>query len=178
MTATDVRLYELAEMRAVLEEWLAETEGEVTPELEALLDGLAGEVKEKVERVALYVREQLATAAAIDEEAKRLAARVAAKKRAAEGLKGYLKSQMERLGLGKVEGLLCTVAIQKNSAPAVRTILEAHELYAIAEAQPFVKRAEIVTYTLDRDAVLAAWKGSQPLPAAIAVDLGSHVRIR
>lgn len=177
MTAA-VHLYELADARAILDEFLAETDGEVTPELEQLLDGLAGETNEKVERVALYVREQLATAAAIDEETKRLAGRSAAMKKAGEGLKGYLKVQMERLGLPKVQGLLCTVAVQKNSAASVRTVLEPNELYAIPEAQRFVKRAEVVTYTLDREAVLAAWKSQQSLPAAIAVEQGTHIRIR
>jgi hypothetical protein len=134
--------------------------------------------RRKVERVALYIREQLATAAAIEEERDRLASRANQKQKAAEGLKRYLKSQLERLGLTKVEGLLATVAIQKNSAPAIRTVLQPEELFAIPEAQPFIKRAEVVTYAMDREAILAAFKAHQPLPAAIAVEVGTHVRIR
>jgi hypothetical protein len=176
MTAA-VKLYELAEARDILDSFLAETEGEVTPALQQLLDELAGKTEEKVERVGLYIREQLAMAAAIDEEAKRLSARSAARKRAAEGLKSYLKAQLERLGLKKVEGLLCTVAVQ-NNPPAVKYSLEANELYALDDARPFIKRAEIVQYTVDRDAILATWKAGQALPSAITVDVGSHVRIR
>jgi hypothetical protein len=177
MTAT-VHLYELAEARDILDTFLGETEGEVTPELQQLLDELAGKTEEKIERVALYVREQLATAAAIDEEAKRLSARAATKKRAAEGLKAYLKMQLTRLGVKKVDGLLCTVAVQ-NNPPAVTHTLEGNELWALlGPDQAFVQRRETVAYVIDREAILAAWKNNEPLPAALRVDVGQHVRIR
>jgi hypothetical protein len=176
MTAA-VKLYELAEARDILDSFLAETEGEVTPELQQLLDELAGKTEEKIERVALYVREQLAIAAAIDEEAKRLSARSASRKRAADGLKSYLKAQLERLGVKKIDGLLCTVAVQ-NNPPSVKHLLEGNELYALDEARPFIVRAEVVQYTVNRELVLATWKAGQPLPPAIAVDVGTHLRIR
>lgn len=176
---TAVALYALADMRDALDALLAETEGEVTPALDALLEELDGKVEDKIERVGLYIREQLATATAIEEEVKRLGARVAAHKRAAEGLKEYLKRQMERLDKKKVDGLLCSVAIQKNSQPSVTTTLEFADLYAADETRPYVIRAEVVQYKLDRDALLAAWKAdANSVPAAIVVELGSHVRIR
>ncbi len=174
-----VALYELADARDILDAWLLETGGELTPEIEQLLADLAGDAKEKIERVALYIRERLAHAKAVREEADRLAGMVKADERAAESLKNYLKRQMERLGTTKVEGLLCTVALQKNSQPSVTTVLEPVALYAIDEARQFVKRAEVVTYALDREALLAAWKADPSrLPAAIVVELNSHVRIR
>lgn len=173
-----IALYELANAREILNEWLTESDGEVTPELAELLDGITGDIDEKIERVALYIREQLATSTAIKEEADRLTARAKVREKAADGLKAYLKVQLERLGRTKVEGLLATVAVQRNSAPAIRTVLEASELYAIEDARPFVKREEMVVYSIDRAAVIAAWKNKEPLPSTIAVDLGTHVRIR
>lgn len=173
-----VKLYELAQARDILDEFLTESEGDVTPELQQLLDQLEGDVKEKVERVALYVRELVATAKAVHEEVEHLEAKETHLLRSADGLKGYLKVNLERLGLTKVQGLLCTVAIQKNSAAAVRTTLEPVELFALDEARPFVKREEKIVYSLDRDAVLTAWKSNQALPAAIAVEHGTHIRIR
>lgn len=176
---TTVTLYQIADMRDVLDEWLAESEGEVTPELQQLLDELEGKANEKIERVGLYVREQLALASAIDEEAKRLAARSAARKKAAEGLKAYLKANMERLGTKKVEGLLATVAIQ-NNPPAVTCPLTEDQLKdAFLGSSPvgqFVR--ETVSYRVDRDAVMMAHKAGDTLPADIAVTVGSHVRIR
>jgi hypothetical protein len=173
-----VKLYELADMRDVLSQWLEESEGEVTPELQELLDGLAGEVNEKIERTALFIREQLATADAVEQEADRLHDRVRALRKGADGLKGYLKLQLERLGTTKVTGLLATIALQKNSQPSVTTVLQPSELYAIDEARPFVKREETVVYTLERAAILAAFKAGEQLPAAIVVDQASHIRIR
>ncbi len=176
---TTVALYELADARAILEAWLAETEGELTPELEQLLDELQGKSSEKIERVALFIREQLATATAIEEEVKRLGIRVAVKRRAADSLKAYLRAQMERLGMTKVDGLLCTVAIQKNSAPAIRTALEGPALYAaLGPDQPFVRRREVVEYSIDREQILAAWKAQQQLPPVFTVEQGTHIRIR
>lgn len=176
--STGVTLYELVDLRALLDARLEESEGELTPALEAELDALAGAIQEKAERIALFVREQLANADAIDAEIHRLAARKKAHERAAEGLKRYLKTQLERLGMTKVTGLLATVAIQRNSQPAIRTALEAKDLWETEDARPFVTREEIVVFNLDRAAVIAAWKAKTPLPSTIEVDLGTHVRIR
>lgn len=181
--SASIKLYELTAARDILDEFLTETEGEVTPELQQLLDELEGETKEKIERVALYVREQLATAAAIDEEAKRLAAMSAARKRAAEGLKGYLKSQMERLELPKVQGLLCTVALQ-NNPPSVKSTITDEELrrhflgsYTGSAVQQFVVEVP-ASYKLNSRAVLDAHKAGQPLPDGLTVEQGQHLRIR
>lgn len=174
-----LKLYELAEARGILDQWLDESEGELTPEIEELLNHLDGKVDEKVERVGLYIRERLAHARAVKDERDRLDALAKRDERAAESLKGYLKHCMEQLGKTKVPGLLATVSIQKNSQPAVTTGgLAANELYAVPEAQRFVRREETVIYTLDREAILAAWRRDEPLPMPIVVDLGSHIRIR
>lgn len=178
-----VKLYELAAARDILDDFLSETEGEVTPELQQLLDDLAGDAKEKIERVALYVREQLATAAAVDEEAKRLAARSASLKRAADGLKGYLKLQMERLDMPKVQGLLCTVALQ-NNPPAVKSTITDEELkrhffggYTGSALQQFVVEVP-ASYKLNSRAVLDAHKAGQALPDGLTIEQGQHLRIR
>lgn len=181
MSTTTLPLYALAELRDSLDEQLAESEGVLTPEMEATLDALAGDITTKVENVALYIREQLATADAIEIEVKRLGARMAAKRKAADGLKAYLKFNMERLELTKVKGVLASVSIQRNSVPSVTTALTDDDLRAafVSVGNPvgqFVR--ETVRYTVDREAVLAAQKASYPIPAEIVIDLGSHIRIR
>lgn len=175
---SQLKLYEIAQARDILDTWLAETDGELTPELEQMLNELDGQADEKIERVGLYIRERASEAKAVKEERDRLDGIAKRDERAVESLKAYLKAQMERLNKTKVNGLLATVAIQRNSQPSVTTALEANALYAIPEAQAFVRREEKVVYTIDRDAVLAAWKNQQPLPSAIVVDLGSHIRVR
>lgn len=173
-----LKLYELAQARGILDSWLEESDGELTPEIEELLNQLDGKVDEKIERVGLYIRERLAEAKAVKEERDRLDALAKRDERAAESLKGYLKHCMEQLGKTKVPGLLATVSIQQNSQPSVTVALNANELFAIPEARPFVRREETVLYTLDREAILAAWRRHEPLPTPIVVDLGSHIRIK
>lgn len=175
---TTMKLYEIANAREILDAWLAESEGELTPELEQMLNELDGQTDEKIERVGLYIRERDAEAKAVKEERDRLDGLYRRDTRAVESLKGYVKAQMERLGKTKVNGLLATVAIQKNSMASVTSTADASVLYESAAARPFVKREEKVTYTLDRDAILAAWKSEQPIPTTIVVDHGSHVRVR
>jgi hypothetical protein len=181
---TPVRLYELAEARGILDEFLAETDGELTPEIEALLDQLEGQVSEKVERVALYIREQLVTAAAIKEEEQRLAARRKARERAVEGLKDYLQRQMERLGTTKVDGLLCTVALQK-SPPAMRIFNppSQSELATLHVIYPEVVERVPETFVLNTKAVAEALKlGAGSVAVRFAdycrLEQGQHVRIR
>jgi hypothetical protein len=180
MTATaNVPLYELANARDILDALLFEAGGELTPEIEQRLNDLEGRVDDKVERVALYVREQLAIADAIEMEIRRLGGLLAERRRAAEGLKAYLKSQMERLDRKKVQGRFVTVTIQANSAPSVTTALEGAELWALDDARPFMKREDLVEYSIDRALLLARWKvdpGS--IPAAFRIEQGSHLRLR
>lgn len=176
--STNMKLYEIADAREILDAWLAESEGELTPELQQMLDELEGHADEKIERVGLYIRERDAEAKAVKEERDRLDGLYRRDVRAVESLKAYVKAQMEKLGKTKVNGLLATVAIQKNSMASVTASAEAETLYGFDDVRPFVKREEKVTFTLDRDAILAAWKAAQPIPTAIVVDHGTHVRVR
>ncbi|HEX6464277.1 MAG TPA: siphovirus Gp157 family protein [Vicinamibacterales bacterium] len=192
MTAPNINptapLYALVHMRDLIDGMLAETEGELTPEIEAILDQLDGATKEKIERVALYVREQVATAKAIQEESDRLQARAAAKLKAADGLKGYLKTQMERLGMTKVEGLLATVAIQKNP-PSVKCDVPLEDVFQILDdedaADGMISRIEKVEFRLNRDPFLAAHKAGDTALLAhyertigVRVEQGTSLRVR
>lgn len=178
---TTMHLYEIKDARRILDEWLSESEGEVTPELEELLAQIDGQADEKIERVALYIRERLAQAKGVREERDRLDATVKREEKAAESLKGYLKMQMEHLGKTKVNGLLATIAIQRNSQPSVTHALTdadlAHAYEVHAPVAQFIKEIP-VSYRIDRDAVLAAQKAGDPIPPEIVVELGSHLRIR
>lgn len=178
---TTVKLYEHAEARDILDELLAETEGEVTPEIETLLNEWQDATNEKVEKVALYIQEQAATVGALDAEIARLTARKNARKKAVEGLKGYLLANLTRMGIPKVNGLLVTVAVQKNP-PSVKGELDQQVLGAMY-ASPnhlwsrFVKRVP-ESFTLDRKAVIEAAKADAPIPAGLVVEQSSSLRIR
>jgi hypothetical protein len=181
---TTVHLYDLANARAILDEFLAETEGEVTPALEELIEQLDGDVTDKVERVALYIREQLATAAAVKEEEARLAARRKSHERAAEGLKNYLQRQLERLGKTRVDGVLCTVALQP-SPPSVDP--HAHDSSSCRSSGtprgrrdrcvPSSPRRDPGQYALDKRRRSTAYAG-QRFPDGVSIEQSAHLRIR
>jgi hypothetical protein len=179
MTAT-LRLYEIAHMRDLLDAKLSETEGEVTPELEQQLDELGAQASEKIERVALYIREQLATAVAVKEEEARLSARRRSMERAAEGLKAYLQRNMEALSIEKVPGLLCTVALQNNPPSVKGEITESTLRDWFNEAADLSRFVRYIPaqYALDRRGVLEHYKATNHLPDGLTVEQGRSVRIR
>lgn len=179
---TTTTLYELANARDILDQWLSESEGEVTPELEALLAELDADANAKIERVALYIREQKALAESAKIERDRLAGMASARLKAAESLTGYLHREMDRLGKDRVNGTLATVALQKNP-PSVKGDLAQPDLYDLyetwrrGEGPAFVKLVPEV-YVLDKDAVKAAAKAGQPIPPGLSVAQTVGVRIK
>lgn len=177
--AGSTTLYELAEMREILDGWLSESEGELTPELEALLNEHNERADEKIERVALYIREQLAQAKAIKEEEERLSARRKAREKAAESLRQYLHRQMESLGKTEVKGLLATVKIQQNP-PAVQSTLTSDDLERIflTVGDSDLVRYIPPSYALDKVAVSNAVKNGRALPEGISLVRTAAVRIR
>lgn len=164
-----------AELNAAFE-LLAETEGELTPEVEALLTEAGANFDAKAERVALRVNERLALAAAVGAEADRLTKRQAALEREAKALKQYLLRELSAAGRAAVEGTLATIRVQ-SSSPAVRAALTEAELRELAASRPALVRVVPETVALDSRAVLAAAKAGEPLPAGVTVERGTYVRI-
>jgi hypothetical protein len=172
-------LYELAEERRVLDEFLAEAEGELTPEIEQLLTEIEGRLEEKCERVALYIREQEAQAEAVETEVKRLQARARSFRNGAAGLKRYLEGQLRGLGIDRVTGRLVTVALQRNP-PALRGELTQEQMAGLfAEGRSYVRLVP-ASFTLDRRALLDLVKadGEAVLPDGLTVEQGASLRIR
>lgn len=174
---TTVHLYELSAAREILEDWLSEAEGEWTPEIEALLTELDGKADEKIERVALFIREQLADADRIKTEEQRLAARRKSREKAADSLKSYLQREMERLGKTSVNGLLCTVAFQ-NNPPSVRGDVSPFVLQDLLESKSLFVTEIPASFSLNRRAVIDAFKSGQPIPDGLVVEQGISLRIR
>jgi hypothetical protein len=181
MTAPALRLYEAVDALETVRTWIDEhaeeiiaAGGELPAELSELLDQAEGQLADKIERVALYIRELLATAEAIRVERDRLEARARHAERAAEGLKRYLQAQLERAGLTRVVGELVTVRLQKSPPRVVSTLDE--------EALRRSEGAEWVTvipaqYRIDPRKLLDYYKQGLPLPDGITVEQGQHVRI-
>ncbi len=173
MSPTEMHLYQIAEARTILDDWLAESEGEVTPALEALLAEIDGKADEKIERVALYIRERKAHAAAVKEERDRLDAIVKRETLAAENLLAYLDRQMTALGKDRVNGVLATVARVKNP-PSVRPLSDDFS----GKPARFVRTVP-ARFEWDKRAMLDAWKEEPAVLDGIAVvEQGTSLRIR
>lgn len=82
------------------------------------LDGLQGEISDKVENCAAVVKTLCAQVDAIKVEEKRLGDRRRAIENSAERLKLYMRNGMESAQMDKVKGKLFTITIQSNP-PAV-----------------------------------------------------------
>lgn len=173
---TSTTLYEISEAREILDAWLTESEGEVTPELEALLAEVDANANEKIERVALYIREQKALADAAKQERDRLAGIAATRLKAAESLTSYLHREMDRLGKDKVNGVLATIALQKN--PPSVTGEPVRPLEALYVEAPELVRHVPATFALDRKAIIEAHKAGRPIPEGLTVTQTVGVRIR
>lgn len=165
---TRLKLWEITEELDAIGEALIEGGGELTPELEARLDALEGEFERKVERIALYVQECNANAAAVKLEADRLTARARAFERKADGLKNYLLFTMKRADWDKLTTPLVSVGVQKNSRPSIRWPGD-------PATAPEAFRRTIVQ--VDGQAAYEAYRAGDPLEG-FQVVVGEHVRIR
>lgn len=173
-----MKLYEATAALEHIREMLEESEGEWTPLIEDAFNAADGDFTEKVERVALFIRDRLARSKANAEQAEFHAKRASAFARTAENVKAYLFREMERAGKTKVEAPLVTVAIQLNSPSCVAPEWDEEALRGMAMYSPaFVKRVP-ETFTLNRRAILDAHKAGEPIPGGVTIVQTSSLRIR
>jgi len=175
MSEPVLKLYEISAEYDRIAEQIIENGGELTPELEAELSEIEGAFEEKAERVALYVRNLLASAKVYEEEISRLEGKQDALLASAKSLKAYLKRNMEKLKLTKIPGKLATVAIQKNSQPSVRCDFDQD---ALAGLEVVASHLVNTAYSLNRKAVVDLHKKGGDLPEGITVERSTHLRIR
>ncbi len=177
MTMPRVTLYEIADLKGLIDEALEESGGELTPEIEASLNEWDEKFADKAERVALYICEVESKADACRTAAKNLTTRAASFDRRVDSLKQYLLNQMEKVGKTKIEGVLKTVAIQKNP-PSVVGELDGMALDDLDTAcSPFV-RVVPRSVSLDRRAILEAHKAGQAIPSGLTITQTTGLRIR
>lgn len=166
MSAKPMNLYDLTDEYAQVVDTLTENGGELTPELEAQLDAITGQWKEKVERTGLYIQNLKALAEAAKMESDRLSALCKSRLGAAARLTDYLKRNMEKVGETKVVTPLITARIQKNSRPSI----------ALPEGAEIPEEYQRVTVALDGQKAYDAHKAGT-LPSMFLVEHGSHLRI-
>lgn len=134
------------------------------------LEGLSGELEVKATNVAAFARNLEASADAIKEAEEKMAARRKAIERRADRLRAYLKENMERVGIVKIESPQFCLAIKKNP-PAVH--VEAPELVPAK----FMKVPPPPPPVLDKKAVADALKAGEDVPGC-RLEQGTRLEIK
>lgn len=156
MTASLPSLYVLADEYMEAARVLAELDMDEQTVADTL-EGLSGSLETKALNVACFVRNLEATAEAIKNAEAQMSARRRAIERRAERIREYLKAQMERCAIFKIEAPYFTIAIRQNPS-AVH--VEAPELVP----QEFMKTPPPPEPAIDKKAVAEALKAGKDVP--------------
>jgi hypothetical protein len=123
------------------------------------LAGLAGELEDKATAVAMFARNLEAAAEAIKLAEGKMAERRRAMERRADAIRKYLKDNMERTGISRIECPYFTLKIARNP-PAV-VVDDAHAIPADFWVQPPPPPVQ-----LDKKQVAATIKAGAQVPGA------------
>lgn len=134
------------------------------------LEGLAGDIEVKATNVAMFARNLEATAEAIKGAEAQMAARRKAVEARAESLRAYLKAQMERTGITKIESPYFALTIKQNQ-PAV------HVEDAALVPTEFKKFTPPPPPTVDKKAVAEALKSGTDVPGC-RLERGTRLEIK
>jgi acetylglutamate synthase len=129
------------------------------------LEALSGELEEKAVNVAKFLRSMETTAQAIKEAEAAMAKRRKALENRVSWMKAYVKENMERTGITKIECPYFKIAIQKN--PAAVTILD-------EAAIPTEFKESIISWKIDKAAIKDTLKAGGTVPGA---ELASGTRL-
>ncbi len=162
-------LYQLADEYLVAAKTLADLD--MDPQTVAdTLDGLAGDLEVKATNVAAFARNLEASAEQIKQAEAQMAARRKAIERRAEHLREYLKTNLERTGINKVECPWFVLSIKKNP-PAV-VIDAASQIPA-----EFMRTPEAPPPAPDKKAIAEAIKAGREVAGA-HLEAGTRLEIK
>lgn len=112
----NLTLYELTAEQERIETLLVENGGELTPEIEAELNGNTEALTAKVDGYQHILARFEASEDALDKEIKRLTALKRTAQNAKKSLKSHLTFVMQEQGLTRLEGALCKVSLRRSEA--------------------------------------------------------------
>lgn len=123
-----VSLREHVDARLIIEDFITEHEGELTPEIEALMRDNENATKEKITSIAWYVKQEGAAIEAEKNLIANLVKRVKARENRVLWMKAsYLMEQMQRMGLvvgDSIKGIGVTARFQLNNPKLVGDVIE------------------------------------------------------
>lgn len=168
MSVTEMRprlsLYDVSLEGMLIASILEETEGELTPEIEARMDALMQAGTERVEAAAMVVRSLEANASACKIEAQRLLERAASFDRQTEQLKERMTIAIDTAFGGKIKTPRFTAWTQAPPDYVAFDISPNHSIEEVEAADPSLVR---VKKELDRVALKERFKAGEALPPAI-----------
>lgn len=165
-----LRLYQFKAEYEALGSLLEESQGEITPEIEALWDTLGGEFSEKVDGYCGLIANFSRSAEAAKAEAKRLTDRAKSWETAADRLKERLQFHLVDLDIQKQETGRFSVRLQLNP-PAVN-VPKTLDPFTLPET------FRVTKYEADKTALRDAWKAGLALPEGVTVTQGISLRIK
>lgn len=178
-TAQALTLYEIADEFQVIFEWLEENEGELTPELEELLERMEGTLEEKVQRIYKVRRMLTLSQENTGREIDRLRGLKNQQEKHINWLDSYVTRTFDQLGKVRVDTPVGKVGIRANSAVRV---LEPESLDGVDPQ--FIYQPPPPPPVLDKPKLLDALKRAEKVPApgtrvefgGVVVERGRHVR--
>lgn len=146
-------------------------EGELTPEeYEKLGEELAIQLQAKSANIIGYYQNENALLEAIDVQIKRLQDFKKAKQNSIDKYKQYVKENMERLGLQKIETELGSLSIAKS--PISVEITNEDEL-------PDEFKLQVVTTKIDKKAIADNFKSTGEIPNGVVIHTeNTNLRIK
>jgi hypothetical protein len=148
-------LYDVGMEGIIIADILTESEGELTPELEARLDELMRKGPDKIEAAARVLRQIESDAAACDAEAARLKGRKEMFERQAQNLKARMVFAVDAAFSGKVKTALFTIWTQKARDTVAVSLAEGFTVDIVRADHPELVKTE---YQLDKAAALRIWE--------------------
>lgn len=163
-------LSEIIESMIETDAALFDNEGEITPELEAVMAIDAADFEKKIDGYNAAYREEDARATALAEEIKRLTALKKTHENSAKRIKELLKFNMERLGVNRVNGTTCKAYFTSSTAVVCdeATLLKPYD-DAVAELQkrlPLYVKVSIEVSKTDLKTALQSLNEDESIPGA------------
>lgn len=158
----ELKLYEISTQYRQLAERLADMDMDAVTVADTLeASGLTDALPDKAQGVEMVARAAEMHCPAIDAEIARLQALKARRQKIAQGLRDYLKWNMENAGVERVECPLFTLTLKKNP-PAVEVLDEASVPAGFWVAPP----PKVPEMRIDKTAIKNAIKSGHDVPGA------------
>lgn len=167
-----MKLYEIADSLAELEEYVATCEGKIDPTILEGIISVENSLTVKVEGVCKVILSMERNAEMAKQESDRLARLSKCRSESARGLRNYLCHHLERLGKRRVDTPTLTATVAAKAPKIVLQILP-QDL-----PERFQRMPEPPPIEADKIGLLEALQAGEELPEGVAIEKGFSLRIK